>query len=56
MPRWLQEGHRSCGTSTPSGGPDPCTPDFLTLLVAPGHNPLQTRLTEARLILPHTWL
>lgn len=40
----------------PVEDPDHCTPDFLTLLVAPGHNPLQTRLAEAQLILPHTWL
>lgn len=40
----------------PVEDPEHGTPDSLTLLVAPGHNPLHTRLAEAQLILPHTQL
>lgn len=38
----------------PVEDPDHCTPDSLTLIVAPGHNPPLTRQAEAQLICPHT--
>lgn len=38
----------------PVEDPEHCTPDSLTLLVAPGHNPLPIRLAEPQLIPPDT--